>query len=111
MTKSEKLRNQQISNDGLAVNKRNQYPQEGYKREMNRLMANLEFDVAIDFSGYSYFWARHILAANAESVESYLAGKDRALGFLIGQVMKLSKGKANPAKVNELILERLNKSK
>lgn len=52
-----------------------------------------------------------ILAANAESVESYLAGKDRALGFLIGQVMKLSKGKANPAKVNELILERLNKSK
>ena len=66
LTKSEKLRNQQISNDGLAVNKRNQYPQEGYKREMNRLMANLEFDVAIDFSGYSYFWARHILAANAE---------------------------------------------
>ena len=52
-----------------------------------------------------------VISENQESVDSYLAGKDRALGFLVGQVMKRSKGKANPAKVNELLLELINKSK
>jgi len=48
-----------------------------------------------------------VLAANAEAVESYLAGKDRALGFLVGQVMKASRGKANPAMANQLVLAEL----
>lgn len=52
-----------------------------------------------------------VISENQESVDSYLAGKDRALGFLVGQVMKRSKGKANPAKVNELLLELIDKSK
>jgi aspartyl-tRNA(Asn)/glutamyl-tRNA(Gln) amidotransferase subunit B len=48
-----------------------------------------------------------VIAANAEAVESYLAGKDRALGFLVGQVMKASRGKANPAMANQLVLAEL----
>jgi aspartyl-tRNA(Asn)/glutamyl-tRNA(Gln) amidotransferase subunit B len=50
-----------------------------------------------------------IVAANPQSVEDYKAGKDRAIGFLVGQVMKESKGKANPGIVNKLLLEMLSK--
>lgn len=46
-----------------------------------------------------------VLARNPESVASYKAGKERALGALVGQVMKASGGKANPKLVNELILK------
>ena len=46
---------------------------------------------------------------NPQSIVDYKAGKDRALGFLVGQVMKQSKGKANPGMVNKLLLEILNK--
>jgi aspartyl-tRNA(Asn)/glutamyl-tRNA(Gln) amidotransferase subunit B len=46
---------------------------------------------------------REVLAANAEQVEQFRAGKDKVLGFLVGQVMKKTGGKANPALVNELI--------
>jgi len=49
-----------------------------------------------------------VIAKNQKSVEDYRAGKDRALGFLVGQVMKVSKGKANPEMVNKLLKERLN---
>ncbi len=48
-----------------------------------------------------------ILAANAESVEKYKAGKTNVIGFLVGLVMKESKGKANPAMVNELLKKKL----
>lgn len=50
-----------------------------------------------------------VLEKNPNSITDYKAGKDRALGFLVGQVMKASKGKANPKIVNELLLEKLNK--
>lgn len=50
-----------------------------------------------------------VLAENPQSIEDFHAGKDRALGFLVGQVMKASKGKANPQIVNKLIVEKLNK--
>ncbi len=40
-------------------------------------------------------------------VDSIRAGKDRALGFLVGQVMQLSRGKANPQLVNELLRGRI----
>ncbi|GBF10769.1 Asp-tRNA(Asn)/Glu-tRNA(Gln) amidotransferase subunit GatB [Tepidibacillus sp. HK-1] len=49
-----------------------------------------------------------VLAKNTQSVEDYRNGKEKALGFLVGQVMKESRGKANPALVNKLILEKLN---
>jgi aspartyl-tRNA(Asn)/glutamyl-tRNA(Gln) amidotransferase subunit B len=48
-----------------------------------------------------------IVAANPQSVEDYKAGKDRAIGFLVGQIMKETKGKANPGVVNKLLLEKL----
>lgn len=46
-----------------------------------------------------------VVAANPQSVADYKAGKDRALGFLVGQIMKQTKGKANPAMVNKMLLE------
>ena len=48
-----------------------------------------------------------VLAENAASVEDYKNGKSNALKYLIGQAMRLSKGKANPQMINEMILERL----
>jgi len=50
-----------------------------------------------------------VLDANAQSVVDYKNGKDRALGFLVGQVMKATKGKANPELVNKLLLEEIAK--
>ena len=48
-----------------------------------------------------------ILAANADKVAEYKAGKDKMFGFFVGQVMKEGKGAFNPAKVNELLKSRL----
>jgi aspartyl-tRNA(Asn)/glutamyl-tRNA(Gln) amidotransferase subunit B len=48
-----------------------------------------------------------IMAANAGQVEEYRGGKEKVFGFFVGQVMKASKGKANPAVVNELLLDKL----
>jgi len=48
-----------------------------------------------------------VLAANAEKVAEYRAGKEKLLGFFVGQIMKATQGKANPRKVNELLKERL----
>jgi aspartyl-tRNA(Asn)/glutamyl-tRNA(Gln) amidotransferase subunit B len=52
---------------------------------------------------------KEVLSKNQQSIEDYKAGKDRALGFLVGQVMKASRGKANPQMVNKLIRDELNK--
>lgn len=48
-----------------------------------------------------------VLAANAKSVEEYKAGKEKAFNALIGQAMKASKGKANPAQLTELLKQKL----
>ena len=48
-----------------------------------------------------------VIAANAKSVEEYKSGKDKAFNALVGQVMKASKGKANPAQATELLKARL----
>ncbi|SFG86958.1 Asp-tRNA(Asn)/Glu-tRNA(Gln) amidotransferase subunit GatB [Sporolactobacillus nakayamae] len=50
-----------------------------------------------------------ILEANKQSMIDYKNGKDRALGFLVGQVMKQTHGKANPKMVNKIILDEVNK--
>ena len=50
-----------------------------------------------------------VLAANAKQVEDYRAGKEKAFNSLVGQVMKASKGKANPAQVNELLRRKLGR--
>jgi aspartyl-tRNA(Asn)/glutamyl-tRNA(Gln) amidotransferase subunit B len=49
-----------------------------------------------------------ILVANPDKVEQYKGGKDKLFGFFVGQTMKASKGTANPAKVNELLKQRLS---
>ena len=46
-----------------------------------------------------------VIAANPQSVADYKGGKEKALGFLVGQTMKLMKGKANPGAVNKLLKE------
>lgn len=48
-----------------------------------------------------------VLAANPQQVEQFRAGKDKLLGFFVGQVMKISRGKANPQQVNDLLLRKL----
>lgn len=50
-----------------------------------------------------------VLDQNPQSIEDYKAGKDRAIKFMMGQVMKLSKGKANPQAVNAMLKEELDK--
>ncbi|RKL67238.1 Asp-tRNA(Asn)/Glu-tRNA(Gln) amidotransferase GatCAB subunit B [Salipaludibacillus neizhouensis] len=49
------------------------------------------------------------LDGNAQSIEDYKNGKDKAIGFLVGQIMKASKGKANPQLVNQLLVEEIKK--
>ena len=49
-----------------------------------------------------------VLAANPQQVEQYRAGKEKLLGFFVGQVMKATQGKANPAQLNELLRKKLN---
>ena len=51
--------------------------------------------------------ADEVLAANARQVEDYRAGKEKAFNSLVGQVMKASKGKANPSQVNEVLKRKL----
>ncbi|MCW6663191.1 Asp-tRNA(Asn)/Glu-tRNA(Gln) amidotransferase subunit GatB [Aerococcaceae bacterium NML190073] len=48
-----------------------------------------------------------IIANNAQSVEDFKNGKDRAVGFFVGQIMKATKGQANPQVVNELLMKTL----
>jgi len=52
--------------------------------------------------------AKEILANNEKNVEKYKNGKTNLLGFFVGQVMKQTKGKANPAKVNKIFVKLLN---
>ncbi len=48
-----------------------------------------------------------VISENEDKVKDYLGGKDKLFGFFVGQVMKLSQGKANPGKVNKLLKEKL----
>lgn len=70
-----------------------------YVKEQGLLMVNDE--------GALEAAAEKILNENPKTVEEYHAGKTKVLGFLVGQVMKEMKGKANPGKVNVLLEEKL----
>ena len=48
-----------------------------------------------------------VIAQNPQSVSDYQNGKEKALGFLVGQTMKIMKGKANPGLVNRMLKELL----
>ncbi len=50
-----------------------------------------------------------VLAENKDSIDNFLAGRDRAFGYLVGQVMKATKGTASPQLVNDLLKEKLSK--
>ena len=52
-------------------------------------------------------FVEQVLKANPDAVESIRQGKDKALGFLVGQVMKLSRGKANPQLANQLLRQEI----
>ncbi len=49
-----------------------------------------------------------VIAANADNVDQFRAGKDKAFNALVGQIMKASKGKANPQQVNDLLRAKLS---
>ncbi len=50
-----------------------------------------------------------VIAANPDQVQQYLDGKDKVLGFFVGQVMQRSKGKANPGQVNQILRGKLKR--
>jgi aspartyl-tRNA(Asn)/glutamyl-tRNA(Gln) amidotransferase subunit B len=60
-----------------------------------------EIEIAID----------KVLSQNPKDVAEYLSGKEKVIGFLVGQIMKETKGKANPQSVNQLLKEKLSKMK
>ena len=49
-----------------------------------------------------------VIAANGDKVDEYRGGKDKLFGFFVGQVMKASKGQANPGMVNQLLRAKLD---
>ena len=49
-----------------------------------------------------------VIAANGDKVEEYRGGKDKLFGFFVGQVMKASKGQANPGMVNQQLRAKLD---
>ena len=52
--------------------------------------------------------ADQAIAANPKAVADFKAGKEQAVKFLVGQVMKITKGRANPAVVNDVLQKRLS---
>ncbi|HOJ78253.1 MAG TPA: Asp-tRNA(Asn)/Glu-tRNA(Gln) amidotransferase subunit GatB [Bacillota bacterium] len=67
--------------------------------------------VQISDAGELEALAQKIIAANPKSVADYLGGKEQAIGYLVGQMMKETKGRANPGMVNELLRKELDKLK
>jgi aspartyl-tRNA(Asn)/glutamyl-tRNA(Gln) amidotransferase subunit B len=65
--------------------------------------------VQISDTGELELLAQKVIAANPKSVTDYLAGKEQAVGFLVGQMMKETKGRANPGVVNQLLKKELEK--
>jgi aspartyl-tRNA(Asn)/glutamyl-tRNA(Gln) amidotransferase subunit B len=63
--------------------------------------------VQVKDTGAVEAWVDDAIAANPGPAREYAEGKDRALGFLVGRIMKASKGKANPQMVNDLIRRKL----
>ncbi|MCF7906010.1 Asp-tRNA(Asn)/Glu-tRNA(Gln) amidotransferase subunit GatB [Candidatus Gracilibacteria bacterium] len=70
------------------------------------LVKDLNLEQVSD-SGELESWVDQVIADNGKSVEDYKNGKDKALQFLMGQVMRMSEGSANPPKVMELLRKKL----
>ena len=75
------------------------------------LETNKEVGIIIDELGLKQItdvdtitkFVNDVLASNPESIELHKSGKDRAFGFLVGQIMKVSQGQANPQIVNKIL--------
>ena len=65
--------------------------------------------VQVSDSGQLLAWVNEALDNNPKSIEDYKNGRDRAIGFLVGQIMKASKGQANPQMLNKMLLEEIAK--
>lgn len=65
--------------------------------------------VQISDEGVLHEFVTTALDANPQSIEDFKNGKDRAIGFLVGQIMKASKGQANPPLLNKILLEEIAK--
>ncbi|HSJ39170.1 MAG TPA: Asp-tRNA(Asn)/Glu-tRNA(Gln) amidotransferase subunit GatB [Planococcus sp. (in: firmicutes)] len=65
--------------------------------------------VQISDEGVLREFVTNTLDANPQSIEDYKNGKDRAIGFLVGQIMKATKGQANPPLLNKILLEEIGK--
>lgn len=73
---------------------------------VSTLITELGLEQSSD-SGEMEKWCDEVLAANPQSVEDFKAGKEKALAFLMGQVMKMSKGQANPAMASEILRKKM----
>ena len=65
--------------------------------------------VQISDEGEILKFVQEAIANNPQSVEDFKNGKGKAMGFLVGQIMKLSKGQANPQLANQLLKQELEK--
>jgi aspartyl-tRNA(Asn)/glutamyl-tRNA(Gln) amidotransferase subunit B len=83
------------------------YMMEHDERDVNAIIETLGLKQVSD-DGAILDLIDTILAANPDKVAEYQGGKEKLFGFFVGQVMKASKGTANPGKVNQLLKERLS---
>jgi len=115
------IENSPVSSEKLAVLilriKDNTISGAGGKKVLDLLMEeDIEVDAAIDKLGLKQVsdegaiekMVDEILAANEDKVAEYKAGKEKLFGFFVGQVMKASKGKANPQVVNKILKSKLS---
>lgn len=65
--------------------------------------------VQVSDTGQLSAWVNEALDNNPQSIEDYKNGRDRAIGFLVGQIMKASRGQANPQMINKMLLEEISK--
>ena len=85
------------------------------RARIRNLLQTLGFDQLIEAKGLKQISDAgaleaiidEVLANNAKSVEEFRSGKQKAFNALVGQCMKATKGKANPAQVNELLRKKL----
>jgi aspartyl-tRNA(Asn)/glutamyl-tRNA(Gln) amidotransferase subunit B len=79
----------------------------GYPEKVDELIESRELRQVSDTGAIEKI-VDEVLAANQKSVEEFKSGKEKAFQALVGQVMKASKGKANPAQVNEILKKKLS---
>jgi CDP-glycerol glycerophosphotransferase len=68
----ENIRDRMLKNNPFEFDIEKYFPEEAYSREARRLFGNSSFDVVIDFSGYSYFWAKYLVALDAKVKICYM---------------------------------------